>query len=131
MELQKEKTALGTMKTCIKTIVTAFLITTILMAVLALLICYTPLPEEAVTPSVYILNYFSVFMAGLFSAVKTKRKGFITGGLSGMGYMLLVYLLGFILFGGIDFTKTVFLNVIYCTLLGMAGGIVGINLSNR
>lgn len=131
MELQSEKSVITTMLTCLKTIVTAFLITLVLMAVLALLICYTPMPEEAVTPSVYILNYFSVFMAGLITAAKTKKKGFITGALAGGGYMLLVYLLGFILFGGIDFTKTVLLTVIYCTLVGMAGGIVGINLGHK
>ncbi len=131
MELQSEKSAVSTVKACVKTIITAFFITAMLMAALAFLICYTPLPEESVTPSVYILNYFSVFMAGLFSGVRTKKKGFITGGISGMGYMLLVYLLGFILFGGIDFSKEVILSVIYCTLIGMAGGIVGINLSNR
>lgn len=131
MELQSEKSVVTALVVCVKTIATAFLITIILMAILALLICYTPLPEEAVTPSVYILNYFSVFMAGLFSAVRTKKKGFVTGGIAGLLYALLVYLLGFILFGGVDFTKTVLLTVVYCTLLGMIGGIVGINLSHK
>lgn len=131
MELQSEKSVIATMFTCLKTIVTAFLITLVLMAALALMICYTPLPEEAVTPSVYILNYFSVFMAGLITAARTKKKGFITGAMAGGGYMLLVYLLGFILFGGIDFTKTVFLTVVCCTVIGMIGGIVGINLGHK
>lgn len=128
MEFKSEKSVVLTLKTILKTVVTAFLITVILMGILALLICYTPLPEEAVTPCVYVLNYFSVFMAGLFSAAKATRRGFVTGGLSGALYMLLVYLLGYILFGGITFTKNVLLTVIYCLIVGMMGGIIGINL---
>ncbi len=131
MEFKSEKSVVTTMGIIARTVVTAFLITIILMGVLALLICYTPLPEEAVTPSVYALNYFSVFLAGLFSAAKAKRKGFLTGGVSGGGYMLLVYLLGYILFGGITFSKDILMCVIYCIIVGMAGGIVGINLSGR
>lgn len=131
MEFKSEKSVVTTMGIIVRTVVTAFLITIILMGILALLICYTPLPEEAVTPSVYALNYFSVFLAGLFSAAKAKRKGFLTGGVSGGGYMLLVYLLGYILFGGISFSKDILMCVIYCVIVGMAGGIVGINLSGR
>lgn len=131
MELTSEKSVVLTLKVIIKTVVTAFLITIILMGILALLICYTPIPEEAITPSVYVLNYFSVFMAGLFSAARAKKRGFITGGLSGAVYMLLVYLLGYILFGGIEFTNDVLLTIVYCLVVGMAGGIVGINLQRR
>lgn len=128
MEIEREKTVLLNLKAILKTVVTAFLITVILMGGLALLICYTPISEEAVTPSVYVLNYFSVFMAGLLSAAKAKKRGFITGGLAGALYMLLVYALGYVLFGGIEFTKAVFMNIIYCLAVGIAGGVVGINI---
>lgn len=131
MEFKSEKSVAVTLLVILKTVVTAFLVTAILMAVLALLICFTPLPEEAVTPSVYVLNYFSVFMAGLFSAAGSKSRGFVAGGLSGALYMLLVYLLGYILFGGITFSKSVISTILYCLIVGMAGGIVGINLSKR
>lgn len=130
MELQSEKTVLTGLKVCFKTVVCAFLITIILMGVLALCICFTPLPETAVTPSVYVLNYVSVFLAGLISAAKAKRKGFVVGGISGALYMLFVYLLGCFLFGGIAFTKEIALNIFYCLVTGMAGGIVGINISH-
>ena len=61
MEFQSEKNVISTVKGIFKTVLTAFLITVVLMAVLALAVCYTPLPEEAVTPCVYVLNYLSVF----------------------------------------------------------------------
>ena len=131
MELQSERTVFSLIKTLVKTILTAFLITTVLMALLALCICFTPLSEDVVTPSVYILNYLSVFLAGLFSAAKTNQKGFLAGSLAGCGYMLLLYLLGYILFGSIEFSKNVLLTVLYCTITGMVGGIVGINLNRR
>ena len=63
----------------IKTVLGAFLITVVLMGILAALICFTPLPEDVVTPVVYVLNYLSVFMSGLFSAAKGRRRGFLTG----------------------------------------------------
>lgn len=128
MDTTNEKNVLLSLGVILKTVLTAFLITVILMGLLAVIICYTPISEEAITPSVYVLNYFSVFMAGLLSAARAKKRGFVTGGLSGALYMLLVYALGYILFGGIEFTKTVLMNVIYCIALGVAGGIVGINL---
>ncbi|MBQ3111146.1 MAG: TIGR04086 family membrane protein [Clostridia bacterium] len=130
MEVSSEKNVLFNLGRIMKTVLTAFLITVILMGILAVVICYTPISEEAVTPSVYALNYFSVFMAGLFSAAKAKKRGFITGGLAGGLYMFLVYALGYILFGGIEFTKSVLMNIIYCVALGVAGGVVGINLKH-
>lgn len=130
MEISGEKNVLFNLGRIMKTVLTAFLITVILMGLLAVIICYTPISEAAVTPSVYVLNYFSVFMAGLFSAARAKKRGFITGGLAGGLYMLLVYALGYILFGGIEFTKNVLMNVIYCVALGVAGGVVGINLKH-
>lgn len=131
MEVQSERMIGRGLLSCLKTVAAAFMVTLCLMGILALLICYTPLPEEAVTPSVYALNYFSVFIAGLFSAAKGKRRGFLTGAAAGAMYMLFVYLLGYILFGGITFTKGVALQILYCLITGMAGGIVGINLSKR
>ncbi|MBQ6795436.1 MAG: TIGR04086 family membrane protein [Clostridia bacterium] len=128
METESERNVILNLKVIAKTVVTAFLITIILMGVLALLICYTPISEEAITPSVYVLNYFSVFMAGLLSAARAKRRGFVTGGLSGGLYMLLVYFLGYLLFGGIEFTKAVAMNILYCLVLGIIGGVVGINI---
>lgn len=128
METESERNVILNLKVIAKTVVTAFLITVILMGVLALLICYTPISEEAITPSVYVLNYFSVFMAGLLSAARAKRRGFVTGGLSGGLYMLLVYFLGYLLFGGIEFTKAVAMNILYCLVLGIIGGVVGINI---
>lgn len=128
METESERNVILNLKVIAKTVLTALLITIILMGVLALLICYTPISEEAITPSVYVLNYFSVFMAGLLSAARAKRRGFVTGGLSGALYMLLVFLLGYLLFGGIEFTKAVAMNVVYCLVLGIVGGVVGINI---
>lgn len=128
MDSDGEKMVLFNLKVIAKTVLTAFLITIILMGILALLICYTPISEEAITPSVYVLNYFSVFMAGLLSAARAKKRGFVTGGLSGAMYMLLVYALGYALFGGIEFTRAVLMNVIYCLVIGIAGGVVGINI---
>ncbi len=128
MDNEGEKMVLFNLKAIARTVLTAFLITTILMGALALLICYTPISEEAITPSVYALNYFSVFVAGLLSAARAKKRGFVTGGLSGAMYMLLVYALGYVLFGGIEFTRAVLMNVIYCLVLGIAGGVVGINI---
>ena len=131
METESERNVILNLKVIAKTVVTAFLITIILMGVLALLICYTPISEEAITPSVYVLNYFSVFMAGLLSAARAKRRGFVTGGLSGGLYMLLVFLLGYLLFGGIEFTKAVAMNILYCLVLGTVGGVVGINIRRQ
>jgi len=125
---EKESTVQGELLSLVKTTLTAFLITLILMSVLALLICFTPLPEEAVTPCVYILNYVSVFLAGLFSALRRKRRGFLTGAAAGGVYMALLFLLGFVLFGGIRFTKGVALQIFYCVICAMMGGIIGVNV---
>lgn len=131
MELQSEKNVLNTIKEIVKSVLTAFFVTVILMALLAVVICCTPINEEAVTGCVYVLNYLSVFLAGLFSATKSGKKGFVTGAIAGGLYMLAVYLLGVVLFGGVEFTKETAKTVGFCTLAGMMGGIVGINLSKR
>lgn len=131
MVMESERRIVRSFPAILKTVAAAFLITLILMGILAFLICFTPLPEEAVTPCVYVLNYISVFLSGLFSAAKGKRRGFLTGALAGGIYMMLLYLLGFLLFGGIEFTRGAVMQIIYCVVTGMVGGIVGINLAKR
>ncbi|MCD8048525.1 MAG: TIGR04086 family membrane protein [Clostridia bacterium] len=126
-----EKTLVRGVFRCVKTAFCAFAITAALLAVLAALICFAPLPEEAVMPVIYALNYFSVFMAGLISAGRGAGRGFLTGAFAGGVYMLLLYILGAALFGGISFTKGVLMQVLCCVATGTAGGIVGINIKHK
>ena len=63
--------------------------------------------------------------------VKFKENGMKNGGLVGFLYIVLVYLIGSLTSGSFALTSQTITTIIFNILLGMIGGIVGVNLTNK
>lgn len=99
--------------------------------VYSILLAYTSVPESSIETCVFVFSLFSVFISSSLVCIKIKENGMKNGGIVGFFYIMLVYLLGSVLMGNFALTSQTITTIIFNILLGMIGGIVGVNLASK
>ena len=102
-------------------------ITSICLFVLSILLTYTNLSENTITPTIIIITGISVLIGSSIGNVKIKKNGIINGAIIGGGYILILYLISSLI--NVEFTlnfKSIIM-IIVGILFGIFGGIMGVN----
>ena len=102
-------------------------ITAICLFVFSILLTYTNLSENTITPTIIIITGISVLIGSSIGNVKIKKNGIINGAIIGGGYILILYLISSLI--NVEFTlnfKSVIM-IIVGILFGIFGGIMGVN----
>lgn len=105
-----------------------FILTVIMLFILALLLSMTSLEETIISPSIIGITTFSILLGGFITSRKIKSKGIVIGVIQGFIYMLVLYLTSS--FMNMDFS----LNLQSLTMIGIGmlggaiGGIIGVNI---
>lgn len=99
--------------------------------VYSILLAYTSIPESSIGTCVFVFSLLSVFVSSSLVCIKIKENGMKNGGIVGFFYIMLVYLLESILIGNFALTSKTITTIIFNILLGMIGGIVGVNLAGK
>ncbi|SMO38531.1 TIGR04086 family membrane protein [Melghirimyces algeriensis] len=96
----------------------------------ALLLRFTGVEEASLPYFSYGINGTALFFGGWVAGRKAKEKGWLYGGITGILYVLIVLIIGFLAF---DATIRVqpFLFTICATSLGSLGGVFGVNTGVR
>ena len=110
-----------------KNIVIIIAITFLLFVIFAFVITYTNIPTEAVSPIIFGITLISIITASIINGKKASEKGWLTGGASGMIYMLILYILGSIVYRNFSINTNAIAMIISGIFAGMLGGIIGIN----
>ena len=97
----------------------------------SIILAYTSIPESSIETSVFLFSLLSVFISSSLVCIKIKENGMKNGGLVGFFYIMLVYLFGSIMMGNFVLTSQTITTIIFNILLGMIGGIVGVNLASK
>lgn len=97
----------------------------------SIILAYTSIPESSIETSVFLFSLLSVFISSSLVCIKIKENGMKNGGLVGFFYIMLVYLFGSIMMGNFVLTSQTITTIIFNILLGMIGGIVGVNISSK
>lgn len=127
MKVAQEKSGFN-LGRCVLNLMTAYAVTVVLVMLFALVLCYTDVGEEWISRGAKLITLFSVALAGALCAKSGKRGGWLIGGVSGVLYMVVLYALGYLIFGEIELSAASALRVVYGMLAGIVGGIIGINM---
>lgn len=114
----------------IKGVLISFIITIILFYILGIILTYTSVPEKIITPAIIIITGVSILIGASVSLIKTGEKGMIKGGLIGIAYFTIIYMLSSILLKNFEinvYSGIMFVSTFIC---GCIGGIVGVNMKN-
>ena len=121
----KEKNLIKILKGSLMSII----ITIVLLLIFSALLAYTNLNESISTYVIIGVMGISIIIGSLMSTKKVKKNGMVNGGLVGLIYILVIYILSSIFavtFGGINvYTIIMFIVAI---ITGILGGIIGVNL---
>ena len=103
----------------------------IFLLVLALLLTLTNMPESVIPTAIIIISAVSIFTGSIFSSMNINKNGILNGGLVGLIYILIIYLLSSMLFVGFSISIKSIIMIVSSVLAGMMGGIVGVNINKK
>jgi putative membrane protein (TIGR04086 family) len=111
----------------LKGVIMAFVITIILLVFFSLLLRFTSLSESRLHLLNNLTMIFSLAISSLYAAIKIKEKGWLHGGIVGLLYYLVIFLINLI------FIRDTEISILLSKLLisvvtGIIGGMIGINL---
>lgn len=109
------------MKNFIREIIISLLISILLIFILSILISQTSISEKIIIPTTLGIVTFSLLIGGFRISKIKKEKGIIYGGILGMIYMIIIYLISS--FANFDFSLNI--TSILMILLGIIGGAIG------
>ena len=88
------------------------------------------MPEKIITPAIIIITGVSILIGSSISLIKTGEKGMIKGGLIGITYFFIIYMISSMLLKNFEinvYSGIMFFSTFVC---GCVGGIVGVNMKN-
>ena len=112
----------------LKNVFIAYFITLLLFLVYSLLLEFTPIPESSIPLFGFISCMLSVFIGSSLAVIKIRENGLINGGLVGLIYILVLYFLSSIGSTGFGLNGYAFSMIIFNIIIGMIGGIIGVNM---
>lgn len=114
-----------------KGVIFGYLFMLLEMFIYSALLAYTSISESSMDTCVFIFSLLSVFITSSLVCIKIKENGMKNGGIVGLLYILLVYFINSIALGKFLLTTQAITTIIFNMLLGMIGGIVGVNIASK
>ena len=112
----------------LKGTVISILLSLILLTIYSALLSFTNISESTMTTVVLVITGISILLGSSMSSINIKKQGMLNGGLVGLIYVLLIYLLSSIFLVGFQFNLNSIIMIAVGILTGMIAGIIGVNL---
>ena len=112
----------------LKGTVISILLSLILLTIYSALLSFTNISESTMTTVVLVITGISILLGSSMSSINIKKQGMLNGGLVGLIYVLLIYLLSSVFLVGFQFNLNSIIMIAVGILTGMIGGIIGVNL---
>ena len=100
----------------------------IFLIIISLVFAYTNISDTYIDSAIFLAMSLSAFISSFFLCKKIKKKGLIHGIAVNVISVVIIFLISCILNGNIIFTNTLGIYVGICSLTGIVGGILGVNV---
>ena len=117
--------------TIIKGSVVAIVITVIGLLILSLILTYTNVKESVEMPFVIVIMAISIIIGSIISTRQVNKKGMVNGGLVGLIYILIIYILSSIFVTSFSINVHSLITMIVAIITGILGGIIGVNITGK
>lgn len=106
----------------------SYLLAVILLCIASVILAYTNVSDNMLLTFVFVIVVITTLIGSTLLARKVKKRGLIYGLIFGLIYFLVVYLISVIFYNGFVFNNTVAMYLLMCTVSGIIGGIIGVNI---
>lgn len=96
--------------------------------ILSLLLHFTMIQEASIQWFLLPITLLTLFIGGVIAGYQSGQKGWYIGGLTGLTFLLIAWLVSFLGFDMLVTLKSLLIYVAYL-LLAMIGGMFGVNMS--
>ena len=104
------------------------LITTlVLLLIFSIILTYTNIQENVINPVIMIITAISILIGSSIGNIKIRKNGLLNGGIIGIGYILIIYLISSILNWKFSLNLQSIIMIITAIIFGILGGIIGVN----
>lgn len=114
-------------KTLGKGLLISFLITVVSLLIFSILLTYTNIGENTITPVIIIVTSISILIGSSIVNMKIKKNGMLNGALIGGSYILILYLISSTLNMRFSLNIQSIIMIAAGILFGIVGGIIGVN----
>jgi len=111
----------------LKSLLTGILISLLLLLLMVVAWYFTPLPERYGPVMVFVISAAGIITGSYQAGKNLGYQGWLNGGLVGVGYVLVVIVLGLILGQGFSAGITIISKLFLGFVLGLVGGVWGVN----
>ena len=119
---------LNSCKIVLKKILLGFLLHIILLFIYAVFLTYTNVPERTIPIVTALLGMICVFCISFLTAKAFKKNGLKNGAMMGMLYILIWYFVSSMISNSFSFSTRTVGTILLYILVGIFGGIVGVNM---
>lgn len=114
-----------------KNVLISYAISLILFLIFAFIITYTDISYNIISPVSVAITLTGILVASILSGRKSSEKGWLTGCITGLIYMTILYAVGSIVFKNPGISSNGIIMIIAGILSGALGSIIGINNKNK
>ena len=115
----------------VKFIILSYIISLILLLVLAAVIVYTDISETISNPAVSIITLSGAFISSFLTAKNLTSRGWLFGFVTGIFNIAFLFALGTLLTSSAFFTVPKIMFMLYDGMCGAIGGIIGVNVGKN
>ena len=119
---------LDNIKNIFKGIGISMIITVVALLIFSLVLTYTNVGENTITPVIIVITALSILCGSSISTKNIKKNGMINGGLIGLIYLFIIYLISSILNWRFGLNFQSIIMILAGTIFGILGGIIGVNI---
>lgn len=111
----------------IKGVIISIIFTLIFLFIFSIILTYTNISEEFITPTIIIITAISIFIGSSIGNIKMKKNGLLNGALIGGIYLTSIYLSSGIINQKFSLNTASIIIITLGMICGMFGGIIGVN----
>ena len=115
----------------LKGLLISFALSLVSIFIFSILLTYTNVQESVIFPVMVCITAISILVGSSISTIKIKKKGIINGGIIGLTYILIIYLISSIVGNGFALNMNSIILIVAGIIAGMIGGIVGVNIGTN
>ncbi len=105
----------------------SIIVTLIALLIFSVILTYTNVGENTIAPVVIVVTALSILCGSSISTKNIKKNGMINGGLIGLVYLLILYMISSILNWKFSLNIQSLIMILVGTAFGILGGIIGVN----
>ena len=108
-------------------IVISFLFTLCMLIIYSVLLVYTNLSEQTISPVIITITGISILIGSSLGTRKLHKNGLLSGGIIGSSYILLLYFISSIIGSNFAINWVSIIMIIVGLIGGIFGGVIGVN----